>query len=344
MIRIAAPRLEEHVGAIFRAAGLAQDVAAQVAWSLVENNLVGHESHGVIRVSMYLDMIKRGLMDPNGQATIERESATTAVIDGGRAFGQVVTRRAMDLAVDKALAHDIGLVSIKHCGHIGRLGEYSVQAAKRGCIGMIYGAGPGPGGPVAPYLGTGRLLTTNPLSWAVPGYEHPPVFFDYATSAVAWGKISTALDKGVSIPEGWLLDADGNPTTDPHALAQGGAMLPFGGHKGYGLSMLIEMLTGGLAHASCPALADFQPDFVVTVMAISIAAFQPLDDYRRMVDRMVATAKGVRKAEGVEEILVPGEPEWRAREANLRDGVALPEATWERLEERAASYGLTLAL
>lgn len=342
MIQIAAERLRDVVRDVFVAAGTPADAACQVASSLVENNLMGHDSHGVLRVGWYVDCILTGRVNPTAPITIERESATTALVDGGNNFGQLVARQGMDIAISKAKAHDIGLVATHHCGHTGRMGEYSVQAAERGCIGMVFGSGSAKGGIVAPYLGTGRFLNTNPTSWAVPAAKHPPVFLDFATSVVAQGKVQAAIDKGVSIPDDWLLDAEGRPTTDPNDQRNGGVLLPFGKHKGYCMSFLVEILCGGLSGALCGSLPAYCPDYATLFMAINIEAFQPLDEFRQMVDDMVEAAKKVRKAEGVEEILVPGEPEWYTREQRLREGLQLPDATWERIVESGAKCGLTV--
>ncbi len=344
MIEIAPERLRDVVRDVFVAAGTPEGAACQVAMSLVENNLMGHDSHGVLRVGWYVDSILTGRVDPKAEITIERQSATTALVDGGNNFGQLVARQAMDIAMSKAREHDLGLVASHHCGHTGRMGEYAVQAAEQGFVGMVFGSGSAKGGIVAPYLGTGRFLNTNPTAWAVPAAKHPPVFLDFATSVVAQGKVQAAIDKGVTIPEDWLLDADGRPTTDPNDQRNGGVLMPFGRHKGYCMSFLVEILCGGLSGALCGSLATYCPDYATLFLAINIEAFQPLDEFRQMVDEMVAEVKKVRKAEGVEEILVPGEPEWRTKEQRLREGLHLPEATWERIVESGAKCGLTVTV
>jgi len=343
MIDISPDRLRSVVSDVFTAAGAPEATAQRVATSLVDNNLMGHDSHGVLRVGFYVDSILDGRLDPRGEITVERQSATTALVDGGNGFGQIVARQGMDLALSKAAEHDLGLVAVHHCGHTGRMGEYAVQAAERGFIGMVFGSGSAKGGIVAPYLGTSRALNTNPIAWGVPAGEHPPVFLDFATSMVAQGKIQAAMDKGVPIPEDWLLDATGQPTTDPSEQRRGGVMMPFGRHKGYCLSFLVEILAGGLSGASCGALEAYCPDYATLFMAINIAAFQPLDEFRRMVDDQIVAVKAARKADGVDEILVPGEPEWRTKEQRMREGLHLPQATWDRIVESGQKCGLEVA-
>jgi len=235
-------------------------------------------------------------------------------------------------------------VAIANTHHTGRMGEYVVQAAEAGFIGLVFGRGPAKGGIVAPYLGTSRALNTNPIAWGVPAQNHPPVFMDFATSACAQGKISVALDKGLPLPAGWLLNAEGNPTTDAEDYNRGGIMLPFGGHKGYGLGALVELVASGLTGEGCSLFPDFEPDFATVVMAINIAAFCPPEQFRQMVDTFIATIRAGRKAPGVEEILIPGEPEWNTRAARLRDGLDLPDATWQRIVDAGAQCGMTVEI
>jgi LDH2 family malate/lactate/ureidoglycolate dehydrogenase len=344
MIRISAERLARVVSGVFAAAGVPEGDAVQVAESLVENNLVGHDSHGVLRVGSYLQALEQGRLDPHGKTRILRETATTAVLDGGRNWGVLVARAAMDLAMAKASQHDLGLVATRNTAHTGRLGEYVVRAARQGYMAMVIGTGSRPGGTVAPFGAASPVFNTNPLSWGVPANRFPAVFVDFATSAAAWGKIQSALDKGSPIPLGWLLDADGRPTTDPEDQRRGGVQLPFGDHKGSGLAFMVEILCGGLSGVSCAPLGDYTGEFVLVMGAVNIAAFQPLDRFRAQVDGLVDAVKGARKAPGVEEILAPGEIEWRTREQRLRDGIEVPEAAWERIVDAGRRYGWPVTL
>ncbi len=340
MLAISPSRLTDIVQELFATAGAPQEASLCVAEALVESNLMGHDSHGVLRVGAYLDAIQRGVLAPSGAVNITRSSATTAVIDGGATFGQVAARRAMSLALEKAAEHDVGIVALTNAFHTGRLGSYAVQAAEADCMGLVFGSGSAKGGLVAPYLGTSRLLNTNPMAWGVPAASHPPVFLDYATSMCAQGKIQAALDRGDRIPANWLLDAEGNPTTNPAEQTRGGVMLPFGLHKGYCLGFLIELVTNGLAGGPCAIAPGYASHYPTVLMAINIAAFQPLEGFKASVDELIRAAKAARRAPGVEEILVPGELEWRSRAEKLRNGLELPEATWQRLVDCGAALGL----
>jgi len=327
------------VRAVFVAAGVSEERAAIVANSLVESNLVGHDSHGILRVGSYVEMIERRSVDPFAEPEIVRSSATTAVVDGHNGLGIVVARQAMGMAMEKAAMHDVGLVVVEHLGHTGRMGEYAVQAAREGFVSLVMGGGPKPGGNVAPYGGTSPVFNTNPLAWGLPASRYPAVFLDLATSVAAWGKIQSAIDKDEPIPEGWLLDAEGHPTTDPRDV-RGGTLLPFGGYKGSGLAFVVEALCGGLSSVSCAPLADYAGGHVLLMWTARVEAFQPLEAFRARIDGLVRAVKDARRAEGVEEILAPGELEWRTREQRLRDGLDIPPAAWDRIVAAGLRHGV----
>jgi uncharacterized oxidoreductase len=347
MINLSAEELRDRVREVFVAADCPQPVAWRVADSLVENNLVGHDSHGVIRVPAYVHAVQRGRIDPQGEVRVVRESAGTALLDCGLNFGQVGANRGIKLAVEKAAQHDTATVVLQNCGHTGRLGEYVVQAAEQGYMALMVCNGPSARGIVAPYGGIGRALGANPIAWAVPGpngdafYGGKPIFLDYATSVCAQGKIQVAADKGQLLPEGCLLDKQGRPTRDPNEQFRGGIMLPFGLHKGYALSILVEILGGGLSGSRPVMLRDQEYDQGTMFVVTRIEAFQPLDEFRSVVGEFVERIKEIPRAEGVDEILVPGEPEWRARAERSEGGVPLPEKTWERIREVAGELGLS---
>ena len=345
MITIAPSDLRTRIHGIFSALGAKESVAKQVAWSLVESNLAGHDSHGVIRVPWYVRAAQEGQYHPNAEIKIVRESAATALLDCGYTYGQVSATTGMELAIEKARQHDIGMVVLKHTGHIGRLGEYVTTAAKAGMMGTIYSNGSRVSGLVAPYGGIARRLGANPIAWGIPGAggSHPiesqPVFLDYATSACAQGKIAVARDEGKSIPDGWLLNKHGEPTNDPNDQFDEGIMLPFGKHKGYCMATLIELSCAGIAGCDFPLMDPYQYDQGTIMYCVNISAFQPLEAFRAKVAEFRHKVKGTPLAPGVDEILIPGEPEWRSKLARERDGIPLPERTWESIGEAAASVG-----
>jgi LDH2 family malate/lactate/ureidoglycolate dehydrogenase len=342
MVHITGGRLRQVVTEVFEAAGAPRSSAQQVAESLVLASLVGHDSHGARAVPGYIEALESGSVNPHGEMKIIRESATTATLDAGRNLGIVAMHKATGLALDKARDHDLGMVVVRNAGHTGRMGEYVVRAAEDGFMGLVFGTGAMPGGTVAPYLGTSPRFNSNPIAWGVPAGAHRPVFFDFATSAAAVAKLVIAQDLGKPVPTGWLVGPDGNTSTDPNDWQKGGALLPFGGYKGYGLLFLIELLSGGLSGMSCAPLSDYQPDFSAVFMAVRIDAFQPLEQFRDLADRLVAATKEARRGAGVEEILVPGEKEWKTLAVRSREGLDLPDVTWQRIVDAGARHGLTV--
>jgi LDH2 family malate/lactate/ureidoglycolate dehydrogenase len=335
-----ASELRLRVSALFRAVGCPEAVAERVADSLVEANLTGHDSHGVIRVPSYVRAVQEGKIDPRGEIRVVQESGTTAVLDCAHNFGQVGAVRGLEVAVAKARERDVATVALQRSAHVGRLGEYVVMAAEKGLAGLMICNGTASGGIVAPYGGTARALGSNPIAWAVPGADGRPVFLDYATSVCAQGKIQVAADEGKPLPEGWLLDKEGEPTRDPHQQFEGGVMLPFGGHKGYALGVIIELLAGGLSGAGPALLPGYQRVQGTLLIALRVEAFCPMERFRQMVSDFARQLKMTPRAAGCDEILLPGEPEWRSKAARERDGIPLPGKTWERLAETASGLGL----
>ena len=339
MIVVPAQDLREQVAALFCAIDSPEPAARRVAESLVGSNLVGHDSHGVMLAPPYVRGIQDGYLNPKGEIRIVRESASTALLDCGFTFGQVAAKYAAELAMSKAAEHDLGMVVLCQCNHVGRLGEYVTQVAERGYVGLMMCNGPSPRGIVAPFGGIGRAMGTNPIAWGIPS-QTDPIIVDFATSVRAWGKIGVAMDKGELIPEGWLLDKHGQPTTDPNACKDGGVLLPFGEHKGYGLGIVVELLGGGLSGVGPTLLRQAGQNQGTVLMAVNVEAFGPQDEFEEMVTEFSKRIKEIERAPGCDEILVPGEPERRSKVERERAGIPLPEKTWERLKETAASVGL----
>ncbi|GAA5066102.1 LDH2 family malate/lactate/ureidoglycolate dehydrogenase [Thermocatellispora tengchongensis] len=334
---VPADRLGRIVRSILGAAGASVEAGRIVAGSLVEANLVGHDSHGVRRLGPYLDAVAAGVIVPAARPEEVRTAGASAVVSGNRGFGQPAARLAVEVASRLAAHHGTATVAIRECNHIGRLGEYAAALAEAGMIGIVLGnADP----MVAPYGGRERRLGTNPLAWAAPRAEgEAPVLMDWSTAALAEGKVAVALARGEPVPEGAVVDRDGRPTTDPADLYRGGALLPFGGHKGYGLSVLIELAGGLLAGAGVSCLPGYGGGFGTVVLAVDIAAFLPLSRFREQAEELCRALRDTPPAAGFDRVLVPGEIEARTRRERLRDGVPLTEAEWRELRELAARTG-----
>ena len=333
---------------IFLASGAPPDIAGRVATALVDANLAGHDSHGVQHIPNYVRSVQDGLIVPDARPEAVRESPTTALVAGRWGFGHVAAEAATRIAIAKAQAQDVAVVGLVECNHIGRLGEYATMAAEAGVVALIAAGGfaePPSKAQVVPFGGRQRALGTNPLAVGFPGGELPPPFLDFATSAIAAGKIALARSKGEALPPGCILDEEGRPSTDPEDYDRGGMLLPFGGHKGYALAVAVELLgrvlTGADAYASEQRGGPTFAHSGTCILAVRADVFQPGQRFGETVDATLRRLKEVPPAPGVPEVLFPGEPEWRTRAARLRDGIPLPESTWAAIQETASSVGLT---
>lgn len=341
MPTFSADQLTAFASQIFQAAGTPPSTADLVAASLVESNLVGHDSHGVVRVVQYLASIESGQLDPKAEPTVAQETSVIALIDAHSGFGQVAAHFAMRTAIDKGRQHGLAAAGLVDCGHVGRMGEWVEMAAAEGLIGLAFCNGGGGRGIVAPFGGTQRILGTNPIAAAIPLAQRAPVVLDFATSAVAEGKVRIARNSGKSIPEGWILDKEGRPSTHPADLYDGGVILPAAGHKGFGLSLLVEFMGGLLTGSGCPALG-MAPRNGVLFIVLNVDAFRPLIDFTAEGDAMVAAIKGVKPATGFDEVLLPGEPEARTAAHRRQHGIPLDDMTWSQLVEAASARGVSL--
>ena len=341
MIVFSASVLYEYASSVLLKLGAPPPVATRVAEALVESNLVGHDSHGIMRMASYAEAIRAGTLNPAGEVETVRETAATVFLDCGWNFGHYACVQGLNAAMDKASTEGIGLAVLRHCDHTGRIGEYVAMAAERGFIGQVVCNGSSPGGLVAPFGGMTRALGANPIAWGVPGGPgQPPIYLDFATSAAAHGKLEVAADKGELVPEGWIIDRHGQPTRRPQDALDGGVILPFGGHKGYALGVMIELIGGGLSGVGFPLLPAYRWDQGTVISIVNIEAFQPLADFRAMVADFTQRLKALPRAPGHDEIFVPGEHEWRTREVRAREGIPLPETTVDRLRAVAHSLGL----
>ena len=343
MPSIPSQTLTELSQSIFTAAGAPPETAQIVAESLIKSNLLGHDSHGVQLIPGYVKNIQQGRIDPQAQPIVQQQTAATAVVNGAWGFGQIVARHGTILAAKLAQEAGLACVALSQSNHIGRLGEYAQMLAEQGLVGMIMTGISGHEGAVAPFGGRDRIFGTNPIAWAVPvGEARPPLVLDYATSAVAFGKVTLALSKGTSIPEGILLDKHGHPSTNPADLLDDGVLLPFGGHKGYGLILMIELLTQGLSGFADAPPGEDRIGNPTLITAWSVEAFLPQDQFQTYVETLLQRIKNSRPATGFDEILLPGEPEAKTRRHRAEAGIPIPEATWQKLTDLAQDLGVSL--
>ena len=340
-----ADQLHDLAVRVLKGAGVSADDADLVATELKDANLMGHDSHGVMRLMQYADYVERGIIKPDAGFEVVVEKPSFAIIDGHFHFGQVTATKALKIGLEKAHAAGTSTVFIRNCNHVGRLGSYSQKAALAGLASMMCVNGPGIGG-VAPFGGIDRRLGTNPISMSAPRGDRPFVL-DMTSSASAEGKLRVAFQKGEMVPEGWLIDNQGNPTTDPaeYYADPPGALLPLGGplgFKGFGLSVMIDVF-GGILSGSGVCREDVLPGANgVWMYFLDIEQVIARDEYDAQIEKYVAFIKGSRRMPGVEEILIAGEIEIRRQQQRLADGVAVPDETWRQIRELAARLDVSL--
>ncbi len=343
MPRITAEDLRDFVLSIFQAAGVSAAEAQVVTDHLVQANLAGVDSHGVMRVAQYVEALKTGKVKAGAARQVLSETATTAGIDGGLGFGQVVCKDAMALALDKAREAGIAAVTVRNCYHCGCLGVYTRQAAARDMIGIVMVNAGGGGQSVAPFGGLARRLATNPLSIAAPSAQGFPIVLDIATSVAPEGKVRDCYQTGKAVPAGWLADSQGQPSTDPKTFYEGGgALLPLGGpagYKGFGLAFMVDLLAGALSGAGCCQAQPTDPRDGLLLIALNLERFIPMPAYLRQVTGLVQHIKSSPPAPGFREVFVPGEIEFREEQRRRREGIDIPAATWRLLQETAAGVG-----
>lgn len=318
--------------------------AERMADALVQADLWGHQSHGVLRASWYLERLRHRVMTANTQIDVVRDRGCVAVLDGRDGIGQVVAQRGTELAIEKAKAHGVGTVAIRNSNHFGTLMYYTAQATRHGCIAFFTSNG---GPAMAPWGGAKhKIIGTNPWSIAAPVGTAAPMLLDMANTGVARGKIYLARQRGESIPEGWALDAEGRPTTDPTA-AIGGLILPMAHHKGYAIAALMDVfagvLTGSrfLSAVNGPYHHDKTSGAGHFMTVYDIEAFMPRAEFDERMQAFVAEIKAQPLAEGFDEIFYPGELESRHDRRQREQGIALPADTWADLEHIAGETGTT---
>ena len=332
--------LLDYVESILVAAGAPDHDSAIVAAHLVESNLKGHDSHGVVRLPLYVGGVQRGFTKPGTPFVIDRESDSVAVVNCGWNFGQVAARRCMQLAIEKARAGGVGVVTGYQMAHAGRLGAYVEQATEAGMVGLAVASYTQGARIVAPHGGAARRLSTNPIAVGLPTADRDaPFVFDTATSGAAEGKLRVARNLGQSIPEGLLLNVEGVPTTDPNDFYAGGALLPLAGHKGFGLAMSLQALGSLLAPGVEPGVGPGVASQGLFVMALDPERFVGRAALEASMSALIEEVKQPPYQAGFDEILVPGEGS-RRRAGERTFAIPLDDETWRQLSEVATSLGV----
>ena len=301
--------------------------------------MAGHDSHGVLRIPEYLKSIGAGEIVPSARPEILSETMTTALVGGNWAFGQLTGTYAVDLAIAKAKQNQVSVVAAVQAGHTGRLAAFTDRAAKQGvAIFMTIGTTMQP--VTAPYGGSAPVMGTNPMAFSLPNPSGAPISLDFATSAIAAGKIKVAHANRENLPPNSILDKFGRPSNNPQDFIDGGVLLPFGGHKGYGLALIAEILSGPLIGSETfPGIKSKNGIFI---FAFDAAIFRPVVEYDKALEKVLGRIKSVPPSEGFEEVLLPGERGAKSTEKRELDGIAVAESTWSAICLAADSVNLHL--
>lgn len=339
MQAVAASPLIELVAEVMQAAGSEREEAATIARRLVHSNLVGHDSHGVLRVGKYLEWMRAGWVKANQKPTVVFENDSIAIVDGNRGFGQVVGEFAGHLGTHKAAKSGIALVGLRNCGHLGRVGDWAELAAAVGQVSLHFLNTSG-AQRVAPFGGSDRRLSTNPITIGVPVPGGEPIVVDMTTSMAAEGKLMVALNRGEQVPEGWIIDKHGQATTEPKDFYDGGALLTVGGHKGSALSIVTDLLAGAISTGRSSDPNDSVLRNNMLSIYIAPAVYDGQKAVAAEVARFVAWVKASPPSHPGVPVLMPGEIENRTRAERERLGVPLDDKTRSDLIAAAVSVGL----
>jgi len=342
---LAAEALDAFTVRLFEAAGVPNEDARMVAASLIGANLRGHDSHGVMRVPQYIGFIRDGVYQVGAPLAIETEGPALIVADGGWGLGQVQAHRLLERLIPKANAQGIAAGSARNCGHIGRLGEYAERASEQGLVLISTVNNNGSGQRVAPPGGREPRLGTNPLCVSVPT-EDEPVVLDFGTSAAAEGKVRVHYINKTPTPEGWLLDHEGRPTTDPSVLYEPpvGSIRPMGGdqaYKGFGLALVLDMIAGGFSggRSAYPGAPPAKGNNVLFIL-LDPAKFAGRDTLLREATGAARFVRDTPTVEGLDAITLPGDPERMILTRRRHEGVPIADAHWAKLTELAAELNV----
>ena len=323
---------------VFQKLKIAEAEAELVTRSMVDANRVGHDSHGVIHLTKYVRELEAGLIQPGAPTETLHESASIAVLDGNWGFGPVIATRAVELAIQKAKQTDISSVAVSRCNEVGRLGGYACLAADAEMIGLLMANDHGGGTCVAPHGGVEGRLSTNPIACAVPIEGQDPIVLDMSTSVVASGKIRVKQHQNEALPHGWLINAEGESTTnaDDFYGVPPAALLPFGGavseHKGFGLSVIVDILSGALTGAGCSQSEGARVGNGLFVLVINVASFREFPGFSAEIERFIGYLKSAKRVAGFDAIRMPGERGWNEQRKREQEGIPIDAETWAQIQ------------
>jgi LDH2 family malate/lactate/ureidoglycolate dehydrogenase len=343
-MNVPAEVLRAFIADVFVAHGMPVDDASLVGKMMVEADLHGSDAHGVFRLPRYIERLQAGGFNLNPDIRVDLEHGGLARVNGDDAIGHLVVQRCVDEALSRAQTHGISCVGCHHSNHAGAAGPWAMRAADQGMIGIYMAVGSA--NHMAPWGGADLLLSTNPIAIAVPGGESGPVLLDMATTNAAYGKVKMAAQRGQTMPDDWMIDAEGNPLTDP-SKASGGSLLPIGGAKGYGLALMIGLLAGTLNGAAMGKnVVDFNYDDKSStntgqsMIVINPGAMGTLDLFRAEIDRIRAEILGSRTRPGFDSIRLPGDRALLCRAERGKTGVPCPTVLLDVLGGVAADAGI----
>jgi L-2-hydroxycarboxylate dehydrogenase (NAD+) len=337
---IAASQLEAFIARAFESVNIAHGDATVIAELMTRADLNGADGHGVFRLPQYIRRIKGGAVNIKPNIRVEREAPGMALVDGDNGMGHLVMRFAADKAIEKARTAGVAWVGVKRSNHAGPASLYASMPVKHDMIGLYLAVGNA--NHLAAWGGLDMLLSTNPIAVGVPAGTEPPIVLDMATTVAAYGKVKTAAQRGETMPEGWMIDRQGRPLTDPKRASEG-LLLPIGGYKGYGLALVFGLLAGTLNGAAMGRdVVDFNNDDTTptntghVIVAINIAMFRAPADFKRSVDELIRDIRGSKRLPGVDAIRLPGEQSHAKREARMKHGISLPAPLLRSLNQLAA--------
>ncbi len=337
--RITGDKLRVFIASAFEAVDVPCDDACVIAQLMAQADINGSEGHGVFRLPQYIRRIKGGAVNVKPDIRVEREMAGMALIDGDNGMGHLVMKFATEKAIAKARTAGVAWVGARWSNHAGPAALYAAMPAEHNMIGLYMAVGSA--NHLPPWGGLDMLLSTNPIAVAVPAGEEPAIVLDMATTVAAYGKVKTKAQRGEMMPEGWMMDRQGRPLTDPKRASEG-FLLPIGGYKGYGLALVMGLLAGNLNGAAMGRdVVDFNNDDTSetntghTIVAINIEAFQDLQEFRQGMDTLIRDIRNSQRLPGVDRIRLPGEGTHVTRADNERNGIPMPPALLAALDQLA---------